>query len=225
MKKYKEDQVVMCGQVVDFVTKNKDAIAASAAAEEQAVQLTDLYALVGQARGSVAKRTKALSQEAKAAKKTLLELLPALLGPLERIATRLGDNDLLAAVTLSGKKLKQLRPLGLVGVAESVLKSSARADVVPELAKQGLKPATLQPLRDALTAFTAAAPAPRKAINERVVAGAALEDLVNELMVEIRELDADMKAFKLLNRELYEGYRQTRKLVTTGRRSEEAQEA
>ena len=84
------------------------------------------------------------------------------------------------------------------------------------MGKQGLKPATLQPLRDALAAFQTAQPATRKTINERVVAGAALEDLLDELMVEVRQLDEDMKAFKLLDKGLYAGYRQARKLVTTG---------
>lgn len=225
MKQYKEDQLVMCGQVVDYVTENKDAVAASEAAGEQAADVVALYARVAGARGGTAKRTKALSEEAKTARATLLELLPALLGPLARIAGRLEDDDLLASVTLTSKQLRKLRPLAFAGVVDSVLKSSARAEVVPELAKQGLKPATLQPLRDALAAFKKAAPAPRKTINERVVAGAALEDLLDALMVEIRELDADMKAFKLLDKELYAGYRQTRKLVTTGSRSEEVKEA
>ncbi|MCB2376884.1 hypothetical protein LGH70_04785 [Hymenobacter sp. BT635] len=220
MKKFKEDQLVMCGQVVDFVTKNKEAIAASEAAEQQAQELASTYALVAQAQGSAVKRTKTLAQDAQTAKKTLLELLPALLGPLERIATRLGDNDLLASVTLSSKQLRKLRPLAFGAVVQSVLDSAARPAVVPELGKQGLKPATLQPLRDALAAFQTAQPATRKTINERVVAGAALEDLLDELMGEVRQLDSDMKAFKLLNRELYEGYAQARKLVTTGGTSE-----
>ncbi|KAA9339754.1 hypothetical protein F0P96_03825 [Hymenobacter busanensis] len=151
--------------------------------------------------------------DAKAAKKTLLELLPALLGPLSRIATRLQDNDLLASVTLTSK---QLRPLAFSGVVDSVLKSAARADVVPELAKQGLTATALKPLHAALEAFKTAQPATRKTINERMLAGAALEDLVDALMGEVRQLDADMKAFKLLNRALFDGYQQARKLVTTG---------
>jgi hypothetical protein len=220
MKQYKEDQLVMCGQVVEYVRENSGAVAVSAAAGEQATEVAGLYDQVLGARGGTAKRTKVLGEEAKAAKKTLLELLPALLGPLGRIASRQQDNDLLASVTLSSKQLRKLRPLAFVGVVQAVLDSAARADVAPELAKQGLKPATLLPLRDALTAYKTAQPATRKTINERVVAGAALEDLLDALMEEVRQLDEDMKAFKLLDRELYKGYAQARKLVTTGGTSE-----
>ncbi|WP_157807377.1 hypothetical protein [Hymenobacter chitinivorans] len=216
MNQFKEDQLVMCGQVVDYVTENKAAVAVSEVAGEQAAEIAALYEQVQGARGGTAKRTQELTEDAKTARTTLLELLPALLGPLSRIAARLQDNDLLASVTLTSKQLRKLRPLAFIGVVQAVLDSAARPAVVPELAKQGLQPATLQPLRDALAAFTVAAPAPRKTINQRVVAGAALEDLLDELMDEMRQLDEDMKAFKLLNKELYKGYRQARKLVTTG---------
>jgi len=206
----------MCGQVVDYLQQHADKVAVSEVAAEQATQVTDLYALMEGARGGTAKRTKKLTKEAKAAKNTLLELLPALLGPLSRIAVRLQDNDLLASATLTSKQLRKLRPLGFVGVVEAVLGSAARPAVVPELTRQGLTAAVLQPLRDALAAYKAAQPATRKTINERVQAGAALEDLLGELMEEVRQLDADMKAFKLLNRPLFDGYEQARQLVTTG---------
>ncbi|SHK46141.1 hypothetical protein [Hymenobacter psychrotolerans] len=218
MDKDREDQLVMCGQVVEYLTENKDALAVSEAAAEQADEVTAHYAQVDGARAGTARRTKNLTEDAKTAKKTLLELLPALLGPLSRIATRLQDNDLLASATLSGKQLRKLRPLAFAAVVEAVLASAARPEVVPELAKQGLTAKALQPLRDALAAFKTAQPATRKTINERVVAGAALEELVDALMDEVRQLDADMKAFKLLDRSLYNGYTQARKLVTTGGR-------
>lgn len=218
MDKDREDQLVMCGQVVEYLTENKGALAVSEVAAEQADDVTEHYAQVEGARAGTAKRTKNLTEDAKTAKKTLLELLPALLGPLSRIATRLQDNDLLASATLSSKQLRKLRPLAFAAVVESVLASAARPEVVPELAKQGLTAKALQPLRDALAAFKTAQPATRKTINERVVAGAALEELVDALMDEVRQLDADMKAFKLLDRELYNGYTQARKLVTTGGR-------
>lgn len=222
MDKTREDQLVMCGQVVDFVTENSDAIAASEAAAEQATAVADDYAQLEGARGGTAKRTKQLTAEAKEAKKTLLELLPALLGPLSRIAARLQDSDLLASATLSGKQLRKLRPLAFVGVVEALLSRAAQPDVVPELTRQGLSAKALQPLQDTLATFKTAQPATRKTINERVLAGAALEELVDALLDEVRHLDADMKAFKLLNRPLYDGYTQARKLVNTGGRGRAA---
>jgi len=216
MNQFKEDQLVMCGQVVDYVKDNEVAIAVSEVAAEQAAEVADFYEQVQGARGGTAKRTKELTEAAKTARTTLLALLPALLGPLSRIAGRLEDDDLLASATLTSKQLRKLRPLAFMGVTKSVLDSAARPDVVPELARQGLTAPVLKPLRDALTAFRTAQPAPRKTINERVAAGAALEDLVDALMVEVRQLDKDMEAFKLLNLRLYKGYRQARKLVTTG---------
>lgn len=206
----------MCGQVVTYLQDHQADIAVSEVAAKNAADVVAQYALLEKARGGTAKRTAKLTGDAKAAKKTLLDLLPALLGPLSSLAARLGDNDLLASATLTSKQLRKLRPLAFIGVVESVLGSAARADVVPELAKQGLTAAALQPLHTALKTYEAAQPATRQTINERVLAGAALEDLLDDLMDEVRQLDADMKAFKLLNRALFDGYQQARKLVTTG---------
>lgn len=216
MDQFKEDQLVTCGKVVDYAAENADAIAASEIATEQVAVVTALYGKVSGARGGTAKRTKKLTAEAQAARTTLLDLLPALLGPFGRVAARLSDNDLLASVTLSGKQLRKLRPLAFIGVVGSVLGSAARADVAPELAKQGLTARALKPLADTLEAFRKAQPATRKTIDERVLSGAALEDLVNELMDEVRTLDEDMKAFKLIDRPLYDGYVQTRKIINSG---------
>ena len=56
----------------------------------------------------------------------------------------------------------------------------------------------------------------RKTISERTLSGAALEDLLADLMDELRTLDEDMKAFKLLGRPLYDGYTQARKILNSG---------
>ncbi|MDO7873800.1 hypothetical protein Q5H93_03580 [Hymenobacter sp. ASUV-10] len=216
MDKFKEDQLVMCGRVVDYVTENADSIAASEIAAEQAAEVTKIYTKISGARGGTAKRTKKLTEAAETAHTTLLDLLPALLGPLGRVATRLGDDDLRAAVTLSGKQLRKLRPLAFIGVVGAVLGSAARADVAPELAKQGLSAAALKPLVKAHENFRTAQPATRKTIDERVLSGAALEDLLGELMDELRELDEDMKAFKLIDRPIYDGYVQMRKIIDSG---------
>ena len=49
-----------------------------------------------------------------------------------------------------------------------------------------------------------------------MLSGAALKELVDDLMGEVRELDEDMKAFKLLDRPLYDGYVQARKIINSG---------
>jgi hypothetical protein len=74
----------------------------------------------------------------------------------------------------------------------------------------------LAPLAAALEDFRKAQPAARKTIDDKVLSGAALEDLVDDLMDEVRTLDEDMKAFKLLNRPLYDGYLQVRKIISSG---------
>jgi hypothetical protein len=216
MDQFKEDQLVMCGRMAAYLAENASAVAESEMAAEQATAVTRIYTRVAGARNGTAARTKPLTAAAKAAHKQVRGLLPGLLGPLARVATRLGDNDLLAAVTLSSKQLGKLRPLAFIGVVQAVLDRAARADVVPELTRQGLRPASLRPLDEALRAFQTALPATRQVIDERVLSGAALEDLVDELMVEVRALDQDMKAFKLLNRTLYDGYVQMRKIIDSG---------
>ncbi|GAA4033527.1 hypothetical protein GCM10022409_17260 [Hymenobacter glaciei] len=216
MNQFKEDQLVMCGRVVPFLAENEAAVAASPMAAEQAADVTTLYEQVAGARGGTATRTKKLTEAAKIAQKQLLDLLPALLGPLSRVATRLGDTDLQAAVTLGGRQLRKLRPLAFIGVVGAVFQRAARADVAAELAKQGLTPKALAPLAQALDDFRSAQPATRKSIDEKVLSGAALEDLLDDLMDEVRTLDEDMKAFKLLDRPLYDGYQQMRKIISSG---------
>ena len=216
MDQFKEDQLVMCGRVVPFLAENETAIAASPMAAAQAADVATRYEKVAGARGGTATRTKKLTEAAKTAKKQLLELLPALLGPMGRVAARLGDTDLQAAVTLSSRQLRKLRPLAFIGVVGAVLQRATRADVAAELTKQGLTPKALAPLTQALDDFRTAQPATRKSIDEKVLSGAALEDLVDDLMDEVRTLDEDMSAFKLLNRPLFDGYAQMRKIISSG---------
>lgn len=216
MEQSKEDQLVMCGRVVAYLAGNEAALAASEMAAAQAAHVAAQYEKVAAGRGGTAKRTNKLSETAKTARAELLELLPALLGPLARVATRLADADLLAAATLSAKQLRKLRPLAFIGVAGAVLGSAARPDVAPEMAKQGLTAPVLQPLADALATYRTAQPATRKTIDERVLSGAALEGLLAALMHEVRALDEDLKAFKLINRPLFDGYTQVRKIISSG---------
>ncbi|MGY3088098.1 hypothetical protein ACVWYF_001131 [Hymenobacter sp. UYAg731] len=216
MEQYKEDQLAMCGRVAAYVAEHAADLAASEVAAQQAAAVQTLYAQVAQAHGGTARRTQQLTTAAQEAQKTLLDLLPALLGPLSRVAKRLGDADLQAAVTLGSKQLRKLRPVPFVAVVGAVLASAARSDVAPELTKQGLTPKALKPLTDALATFRTAQPAVRQTINERALSGAALEDLLTDLMDELRELDEDMKAFKLLNRPLFAGYTQARKVINSG---------
>lgn len=69
---------------------------------------------------------------------------------------------------------------------------------------------------DAPTAFRTARPTVRKAIAERVLSGAALEDLLATLRGEVRALDENMKVFRLLNRPLFDGYIQVRRIISSG---------
>ena len=61
---------------------------------QQAAAVQARYAQVAQAHGGTARRTEDLTAAAQAAQKTVFDLLPALLGPLGRVAVRLGDADL-----------------------------------------------------------------------------------------------------------------------------------
>ena len=117
----------MCGHVIAFVAENEAALALSEMAAAQATAATALYEEVAAARSGTAKRTNALSAAAKAAR-TVLNLLPALLGPLARVVTRLADVDLQAAAMLSSRQLRKLRPLAFIGVVGSVLGSAAQPD-------------------------------------------------------------------------------------------------
>ncbi len=218
MDKIREDRLSMAGRVADLLTLRAADIAVSEVAGLQATVVQTGYTAVSGARGGVAKRTRELTKEGRAKRLALLTLLPALQGPLVRVANRLEDGALLASATLTRKSLQKLRPAGLLGVASALLATTQRADVAAELKRQGLTAATLQPLQDALKAYNDAQPKPRRTIDDRVVAGEKLESLVDALMKEIRELDDDMKAFALLNPELLAAYTQARKIIDTGAR-------
>ena len=56
----------------------------------------------------------------------------------------------------------------------------------------------------------------RKIIDERMLSGAALKDLVNHLMDELHTLDEDLKAFWLLDQRIYDGHVQMRKSINLG---------
>ncbi len=49
-----------------------------------------------------------------------------------------------------------------------------------------------------------------------MLSDAALENLLATLINEVRTLDEDMKAFKLLDRPLYDNYVQVRKIISPG---------
>ena len=59
-------------------------------------------------------------------------------------------------------------------------------------------------------------PAVRKTISERTLSGAAMEDLLPDLMDEFHTLDEALKAFKLLDCPLYDGYPQGRQRLNPG---------
>ena len=216
MRQEKEDQLVTSSRVVDFLSENQGELEVNEAAKEQMAVVQGIYLKVSGAHGVAAKATKPLTKAGKAAKAVVLDLMPALLGPLAMVAEKLEDNDLLASVTLSSRQLRKLRPLAFLGVVNTVLSLADRDDVKPGLAKRGLNATTLKPLHDAVTAYEKAQPAPRKAIDSRTLASATLESLVDGLMDELRRLDQEMKAFKLLNRPLYDGYVQMRKIINSG---------
>ena len=107
----------------------------------------------------------------------------------------------------------------MLGILKGLLATAAQPAVADNLVTgYKLTAKKLQPLRDAVEAFRGAQPQPRKTIDERVRAGEKLEGLVDSLMKEVRDLDEDMKAFVLLDGELYGDYLQVRKIIDTGSR-------
>ncbi len=222
MDKQRENRLSMAGRVRDLLKEHAADLTVSEVAAQQAADVRAGYDAALGARGNTAKRTRTLTKEGRATRNTLRRLLPALQGPLARVASRLNDGALLASATLTTKSIQRLRPAGLLSVTQVLLTAAARADVAPELARQGLTAATLQPLQLAFETYKEAQPKPRRTIDERVVAGEKLESLVDALMQEIYALDEDMKAFALLNPELLAAYEQARVIVDVGARGDAA---
>ena len=219
MDQDREDQLAMSGRTNAFLQARAGDMAASPDAAAQATVVTNMYATISGARGGAAKRTKELSKAARTARKHVMAVLPGLLGPLTRVATKLGDTTVLASATLTQDQLRDYRPLPFLGVMEGILKMPIQPAIAAGRATgYGLTAAKLQPVRDAVQAFSDAQPKPRQTIDERVRAGEKLEGLVDTLMKEIRDLDEDMKGFILLDAELYGDYLQARKIIDTGSR-------
>ena len=209
----------MCGRTNGFLVEQANRVADVPDAATQAGVVTTMYAAISGARGGTAKRTRELTKAARTARKQIMELVPGLLGPLTRVATKLGDTTVLASATLTQEQLRALRPLALLGILDGLLATAAQPAVADNLVTgYKLTAKKLQPLRDAVEAFRGAQPQPRKTIDERVRAGEKLEGLVDSLMKEVRDLDEDMKAFVLLDGELYGDYLQVRKIIDTGSR-------
>lgn len=206
----------MCGQTTLFLTEKAARIAANKAAAKQAAVVTDAYTAVDGARTGTAKRTKNLTKDARDAKKKVLEVVQGVLGPLKRVAEDLENADLLTSATLTKEQLRKMTPKELIGVVTGILTMTTAPAVDAALSDRGLTQTALQPIRDAVQAFADAQPKPRKTIHERVRAGEKLTSLVDALMTEVRTLDDEMKAFIVLDPELYGDYLQVRKIINTG---------
>ncbi|WP_210513763.1 hypothetical protein [Hymenobacter terricola] len=209
-----EKQYAMTTVLVKFVADNAEAIGASEVAAAEAADIAPAYQLLTTAVGTAPLSTAAVTQRAADLRAELLDVLPAVLGPLRSIATKTNDTPLLARATLSSTQLRNMKPEELRDVAAGLFHDAdAHAKA---LAPYGLSVPTLALLRGKQTAFAATVRGTSSLIDQRSEGNQSASDLLLVLMQQVYELDKPMAVFRFLNKPLYRAYKKARRVGSTG---------
>lgn len=214
MNDREEKQYAMTTVLVKFVADQAAAIGTSEVAATEAADLAPAYERLTAAVGAGALSTTAGTQQAADLRLDLLQVLPALLGPLRAIATKTNDADLLARATLSSSQLRKLKPEALRDVTASLFKSAA--DHAAALMPYAITKPVLAQLQGRQTAFAATVRGTSARIDQRSQGNDTAVDLLRALMQQVYELDKPMEVFRLLNPTLHSAYKKARRVGSTG---------
>ncbi|MDO7874623.1 hypothetical protein Q5H93_07755 [Hymenobacter sp. ASUV-10] len=214
MDNEKENQYAMTTVLAKFITDNRPAIKASKVADADAGDVLTAYEAVKNAVGQAPLSTRENTKKAKDSRRELLKLLPVVLGPLRSIATKTNDPDLLARATLNSRQFYKMKPEELRDVSKALLE--AAANYQKELADYALTPEALATLNTKHGEFAGTVRRTSSLIDTRSTANQTTDDLLDELMQQVYELDKPMDVFRLLNKELYTGYKKARRVGSMG---------
>lgn len=209
-----DKQYAMTTVLVQFIVDNEKAIGASAVAATEAADIAPAYQKLTAAVGAAPLSTLAGTQRAAELRTELLDVLPALLGPLRSIATKTSDTALLARATLSSTQLRAMKPEELRDVSKSLFDDADghAAALVP----YALTGPVLARLRGQQAEFAATVRGTSSLIDQRSVGNQSASDLLLALMQQVYELDKPMQVFRLLNKPLYSAYKKARRVGRIG---------
>lgn len=216
-----EDKQYAMVTVLDkFITDNAKAIGASAVAAAEAADIAPAYQRLMAAVGTAPISTLAGTKQAAELRTDLLDVLPALLGPLRSIATKTADMVLLARATLSATQLRAMKPEELRDVSKSLFEDADghAAALVP----YALTGPVLAQLRSKQAAFATTVRGTSVLIDQRSQGNESASTLLLDLMQQVYELDKPMQVFRLLNKPLYNAYKKARRVGSVGRKAKEA---
>jgi hypothetical protein len=209
-----ENQYAMTTVLVKFIADNRPAIKASKVADAEAADVLTAYDAVKNAVGQAPLSTKENTKKAKSSRLELLKLLPVVQGPLRSIATKTKDADLLARATLSSRQLRKMKPEELRDVSAALFAAAATHKTA--LADYALTPDALALLQGKHADFAATVRITSGLIDTRSTANDTADDSLDELMQQVYELDKPMDVFRLLDKELYNGYKKARRVGKMG---------
>lgn len=216
MRKKLLDRYRAGGQVVQFILQNAAVLGTVPAAEAEANDVVKAYNLISPRLADTAQQTQELTRQAKQARLGLMTNLTPLIGPLRLLGLRTNDTTLLTRATMGHRVLNKMRPEAFRDVAQDIIQlAHTRAT---DLAPYGITDKLLDAADQHLATYATAVPRTRVTIGDRVVANASVEDLIQNLTYQLRELDLVMEVFRALNPDLFARYKQSRKIVDTGAR-------
>ena len=207
-------QYAMTTVLVKFIADHLATLKASPVAEAEATDVQAAYNALRVRVGTAPLSTLLNTKTAKAARRTLLRLLPVVQGPLRSLATKTQDIDLLARATLSSRQLRAMKPEELRDVSAALL--DAADGQLPALAPYALTAPVLAQVRAKHQDFAGTVRTTGSLIDQRSTANQTVEDLLTVLMQQVYELDKPMEVFRLLNEELYAGYKKARRVGRSG---------
>jgi hypothetical protein len=194
-------------------------LSASEAAVAEAADVRKAFGLLQDSVGQGTSSTKENTQDAGAAERQLLRVLPALLGSLRAVARKmpLTDDDrpaLLARATISAKQFDKLRPAPLRDVVKHLLQDATTYKT--ELKRYGYAEAVHTVVTTAYDNFAATVGTTRTLQQGSQSTHRSTDNLLRDLLKQCYELADALEIFRVLDNDLYRDYRAARKVGKSG---------
>ncbi|MBC8081590.1 MAG: hypothetical protein H7Z21_00120 [Hymenobacter sp.] len=214
MDRHQENQYRMMGVIVPFLADRANTLARVPAARQQADEVRLGHETLAKAIGTAVRVTAISTVQAETAEAGFKRLLPALLGPLQAVASDLNDVKLLTQTTLTARQIDQLRPEELSAAAADWL---AQADTLAEpLVTYGLTEDVRRQLRTAYQAFAVTVGRTKTLLNAGKEVRDGATDQLADLMQQLYKLDRATQIFRVLDPDFHRAYRQARRVGRSG---------
>ena len=215
MTQDQESRTTMFANVVAYLDKNKALWTPIKAMVETVGEVADGLTLIARKAGKQQAPNGGAGEEKTNVREDLEETVLEIADQVAALASKTGDAQLAARVTLTRSGVGKLSADELEATAKRV--SEAAAENLAALADYGIAEADVTAL-DALTKkFGGVKTGPRTAISTRAAQTATLPETLNNVTTILRDrLDKQMTPFRRKNPEFYAGYQSARVIVNRG---------